>query len=468
MLEAASNKGHRKSKAKYISFGKHHHLEQALFFWFLQMRSKRKNVTNNLLLAKAKTFANEFDVDDSFKFSETWVRNFKKRHGIKRLKISGEKLSCDASSVEPFKNDFLAYVQQRKLATDQIYNADESALFYKALFGYTLAHDGEDSAPGFKTAKDRITFMPCANASGTHKLPIFVIGRSKAPRAFKNVEIPVEYASSKNAWMTREIFQKWFHESFVPNVRRFSKEAEIEPKAVLLLDNCTAHHFKHELRSTDGLIEVKFLPPNVTPLLQPMDQQVIQIIKTKYREMLYMDIICDPDNSEQRLKKINLKDVSYWLHESWMNVSQKAIQRSWKNIGWTVGSSLLHEDDVPLQILFNSPKDTEAVKTVKYDEEELCVDDYSDADIIALVRNDGTNDCDEDDDIDVREERTDEDSFLEGLIPAEPPQLTRTQQVAYDLNRIIDWAEDKHLDMADILHLRKIHIKAQQMSLNDE
>ena len=41
-------------------------------------------------------------------------------------------------------------------------------------------------------------------------------------------------------------------------------EMGLEPKAVLLLDNCSAHPNDDELVSADGKIVAKFLPANVT------------------------------------------------------------------------------------------------------------------------------------------------------------------------------------------------------------
>ena len=47
-----------------------------------------------------------------------------------------------------------------------------------------------------------------------------------------------------------------------------------DSKNILLLDNCNAHCHKYELQSGD--ISVLYLPPNVTPLILPVDQEVIQ------------------------------------------------------------------------------------------------------------------------------------------------------------------------------------------------
>ncbi|XP_062558218.1 jerky protein homolog-like [Armigeres subalbatus] len=253
--------------------------------------------------------------------------------------------------------------------------------------------------------------------------------------------------------MTRVIFKLWFFGTFVPRVEKFAAEQGIEPKAVLLLDNCSAHHFEDELVSEDGLIFVVFLPPNVTPLIQPMDQHVIQTIKSRYREKLHSENIFGGGDAAQHLKQVNLKDVAFWLQESWMEVSQNVIQRSWKNIGVMVGTKLMHEDDVPLATLFNMPNVETDVAPFEYLEEDLCVDDYNDADIIAMVKvgQNSEEECLEDEDPDESETTMD----IENLAPLD--DTTCSDQKAVEcLNYTIRWAEENGFELVDILHLRKI------------
>ena len=49
----------------------------------------------------------------------------------------------------------------------------------------------------------------------------------------------------------------------------------------MLLDNCSAHPEEAELVSEDGQIFAYFIPANVTSLIQPMDQGVLQALKMK-------------------------------------------------------------------------------------------------------------------------------------------------------------------------------------------
>ena len=54
--------------------------------------------------------------------------------------------------------------------------------------------------------------------------------------------------------MTSEIFQSWFHETFVPTVRKELSALGLEQKDVLVLDNCSAHPNAEDLVSDDRKI----------------------------------------------------------------------------------------------------------------------------------------------------------------------------------------------------------------------
>lgn len=196
-------------------------MEKALFKWFLKQRKNHVPVSVEILKSKACQLHEKIKENEgSFHASNGWFSNFKKRHGVRMLKICGEKLSNKPKLVEPFLAKFKNKIQELELSDEQIYNADESGLFYKLMPNQTLVSFKEASAPGRKVSKDRITFLACTNASGMHKIKLFVIGKSANPRAFKNFnDKPITYKANKNAWMTFAFFEEWFHKTFVPEVR---------------------------------------------------------------------------------------------------------------------------------------------------------------------------------------------------------------------------------------------------------
>ncbi len=62
----------------------------------------------------------------------------------------------------------------------------------------------------------------------------------------------------------------------------------VEPKAILVLDNCSAHPNEEDLVSSDGKVIAKYLPPNV---IQPMDQGVLECVKRRYRKKILEELI---------------------------------------------------------------------------------------------------------------------------------------------------------------------------------
>ena len=110
--------------------------------------------------------------------------------------------------------------------------------------------------------------------------------------------------SQRNAWMNSEIFAEWSTKEFVPAVKRHQLLQNIHsPKALLLIDNCSAH--PDELSSRDGSVTCMFLPPNTTSLIQPMDQGVLQAMKNLYKRKLLQKVICAQDlDHTQRIKDI--------------------------------------------------------------------------------------------------------------------------------------------------------------------
>jgi hypothetical protein len=84
------------------------------------------------------------------------------------------------------------------------------------------------------------------------------------------------------------------------------------------------------LKSIDCLIELKFLPPNCTPLLQSVVQSIIQFGKAHYKKSLLCSVISRNDIIECP-KWTNLKDVVFNLAYAWQNVPPKTII-SWKEM----------------------------------------------------------------------------------------------------------------------------------------
>lgn len=324
-------------------------LENAVFTWFLQKRACGQPISGPLLCEKALDFNQKLGGDTSFKASSGWLARFKSRHGIRELEIQGEKLCANVASADSFVDELKAFLDEKEYDLDFVYNADETGLNWRALPSRSLASRRENSAPGYKVSKDRVTVMVCANANGTHRLPLLLIGKSKNPRCFKNVKIPLTYANQQKAWMNTDIFLAWYENTFIPEVKKFQKDVGKEGDVLLLLDNAPTHPSAETLNRENGKFTVKFLPPNVTSILQPMDQSVIETLKRFYRKQLLRRLL-SADNNEietvlQFYKEINLKDCCYMLVEAWNSVQSLTLKRAWNKLLKLPSNALIKVQD---------------------------------------------------------------------------------------------------------------------------
>ena len=331
---------------KVMKLGKDEELEIALYQWFKQKREQGVPITGPII-NKAKalelhTRLEEVRGDTSFSCGFTassgWLWRFCKRHGIRELSLQGEKLSTDWPAAVNFVPEFQAFISDGGYSIDQLFNCDETGLYYQLLPQKTLAGHFEKSADGRKTQRACVTINACSNATGSIKLPLLFIGKAKNPRCFRNFNqdnLPVIYRNQANAWVNGPLFKDWYHHNFVPFVQDSLREMGIEPKAILLLDNCSAHPNEEELISADGNVISKFLPPNVTSLVQPMDQGVLASLKRHYHTRLLKELVLHDSNGVSVvdfLKGINMLKAVEMIASSWNEIHPRTLRLSWRKI----------------------------------------------------------------------------------------------------------------------------------------
>lgn len=253
-------------KFKKIRSTEYKALDNALLKWFKLQRNSNVSINGPILLTKAEEFATRLGITD-FKPNLSWIQRFRNRHNIVFGKVSGESSSVSTAVTETWLSTVWPKLRDAYPGED-IYNADETGLFYKLTPDKTFKFKGEKCTGG-KLSKERITLLVIANMTGTIKKKLIVIGKSKRPRCFKNVKtLPVKYENNRKAWMTSDLFEKILHS--------WDAELRIKGKKILLLvDNCPAHPDVPNL----NCIKLVFLPPNTTSVLQPLDQGVIRSLK---------------------------------------------------------------------------------------------------------------------------------------------------------------------------------------------
>uniref|UniRef100_K7GBZ6 HTH CENPB-type domain-containing protein n=1 Tax=Pelodiscus sinensis TaxID=13735 RepID=K7GBZ6_PELSI len=306
-------------------------VSEALFLWFTQQRDKGMPLTGPILQEKALNFQKEFNEGKpDFTASVGWLDCWKKRYGLRQLSICGKKLSAQQEGFLKFKANFHCLIENEGLSCEQIYNCDERGLNYKMLPSKTLASWAEASAPGYKGSKERVTILACSNATGNHKLRLTFIGKAKNPRAFKNIYL-VLYQFCTRIGGIHGWIQQFSEADFSMNF--FLQSINLPRKAILVIDNMPSHPYEDELLSGD--IRVIFLPPNITSLCQPMDHGVLEALKKKYcRKLLttLTEVIDDGNGMLDKLRTVNIKDVIYWVAQSWDEIEPQTLARSWRKL----------------------------------------------------------------------------------------------------------------------------------------
>ena len=132
------------------------------FRWFQRARSLNLPISGPLIQEKALSFAKSFK-KDGFKASNGWLNRFKTRHSISQAVICGESGCVDEEVVQSRKSHLPDITAG--YATCDIYNMDESGVFFRALPDKTLREKGTECKGG-KRSKERITAMFCVNMDG--------------------------------------------------------------------------------------------------------------------------------------------------------------------------------------------------------------------------------------------------------------------------------------------------------------
>ena len=137
-------------KRKSLKGPKMGELDRALYMWFQARRSEGNAVSGPALIDEAKQPKGDLGIEEECNFSVGWIHNFKERHGIRRLKVQGERNSADHKAAENFSQEFLCLIREHKVSPEQVYNADETALCWRCLPTSTLSTYTEKEAVGFK------------------------------------------------------------------------------------------------------------------------------------------------------------------------------------------------------------------------------------------------------------------------------------------------------------------------------
>ena len=216
----------------------------------------------------SSSFKGDLHESRPVRINRSWISRWKVRHGIRYKKFFGESGESDIAAGNEWVETELAALRQHYRPED-IFNADETGLFYKRLPSRGLTFKSE-IIRGKRVSKSRITVLVAASSVG-EKLPLLVIGRNKHQKELAGCTLSLRYLHNNSAWMTHDIFTDWLDSV---NARMVTARRYI----AMVVDNCSAHRVTKEFSN----VSVVYLPPCVTSTHQPCDAGIIALLKRKY------------------------------------------------------------------------------------------------------------------------------------------------------------------------------------------
>ena len=198
--------------------------------------------------------------------------------------LHNESDDVDPNGVAQLMSHFLIILSN--YVAQDVYNMDDTGLYFKANRNKTLA---QGKVKGKKLEKESVTLAFVVNAIGTYTLNLLLIYMSKQPRCFRRWQ-PHEYVrwySNKTTWMKGSIFEAW--------ILQLNNEIKGQNQnIIMILDNASSHVVSYaKVGRSCGFSALElsnmtlvFLPPNVTIVVQPLDQSIITSFKFQYNKKL--------------------------------------------------------------------------------------------------------------------------------------------------------------------------------------
>lgn len=319
-------------------------MEKLLIIWIEDNNKRRMPMSQMTIQEKALSifenlkngYTDESAEDVTFQASRGWFEKFKNRFNLHNLKMKGEAASADEPAAKEYPNILKGIIERGGYKPQQVFNVDETGLYWKRMPDRTYISKTEKSAPGYKVSKERLTLLLGANASGDFKLKPLLIYLSENPRPLKGLnknQLPVIWRSNKKAWMTKATFEDWFKNHFCTEVKKYLRDTNLSNKALLILDNAPGHPANLSELSEDVMIE--YLPKNTTTLIQPMDQGAIATFKAYYLRRTLRQLIKETDGKSSIKtfwKNYNIMDAVHSISESWKELKLTTMNHVWKKI----------------------------------------------------------------------------------------------------------------------------------------
>ncbi|KAE9205985.1 hypothetical protein PF002_g20151 [Phytophthora fragariae] len=251
--DAGADAGGARDKRQRGGFSKNVPFEDKLFQWICSVRARKVPLLVAHVQQKAKLLAARHKMKDDFKASNGWYYRFCGRYGLTPNSVHAGTPAA-ALAPAPASAPIAAPVQAKRETTETtqwtrlkdtmggfapefVYTVSEARLFYQML--PNVVDPARDRAAATGTGDvavvggaggmivpgkiPRVVVLVCSNGTGTHKIPLLVVGKEKAPPclvAHVGAGMGTSYFSQREVWCDERTFQHWCERVFLPAIRQ--------------------------------------------------------------------------------------------------------------------------------------------------------------------------------------------------------------------------------------------------------
>jgi hypothetical protein len=261
-----------------------------------------------------------------FKASRHFIQSFRYRHRM-RLRRPSLKRRRVASREEI--DQFVARVQSliEQYPAERILNIDETNWRAVAAGFLTWAKAGTESVQCQidNDEKQGVTAIAAIDFAG-NKLPLTIIGKGKTERCLKGYDLPPEVwtSTSETGWTTSDVMCWYF---------ACLREREFPEGPIILLLDCYSAHRCNLVRAAAQQwgIELVFIPPGCTNLLQPLDRHVFGVLKAHARKLWRVQYHSSHGGKTTRPM------MAGNLVEAWKRITPEVIESAWDcyEVNWS-------------------------------------------------------------------------------------------------------------------------------------
>lgn len=226
---------------------------------------------------------------DERPLGKNWITGFKKRNPSIKTMIGRriEDARFDAATPEVlnrFYSTLERVISEYHVSTSNIWNMDECGTALGASTNGRVMASSKKKRTRCKASGNRewVTIIECISADGKKIMPLVIFkGSSVQAQWFPASNIPGwHYTHSENGWTSNQHGIDWLKRIFIPQTMPDNPDDH----RILICDEHGSHvsvDFMYEAYMNK--VQLVFLPPHTSHILQPLDLTVFGFIKKRYR-----------------------------------------------------------------------------------------------------------------------------------------------------------------------------------------